>query len=181
MTTNIPWLISVAEWAVFVLYWSAAAKNASPAASSESRNSRRIHEVLVNVALLLVIFPVRPGTNIAAWAGLAIQTASGLLGVWARRHLGAHWSGEITIKVDHKLIQSGPYRFIRHPIYTAMLGMFVGTTLLSGQLHALLGLAMVVFAYWRKIRLEEANLRQAFGPAYDAYRRDTWVLIPGLL
>jgi protein-S-isoprenylcysteine O-methyltransferase Ste14 len=56
--------------------------------------------------------------------------------------------------------------------------MFVGTALVSGQLHALLGLVMVAFAYWRKIRLEEANLRKAFGEADDAYQRDTGALIP---
>ena len=115
------------------------------------------------------------------WAGLGIQTVSAALGVWARRHLGSHWSGEIAIKVDHRIVQSGPYRLIRHPIYTAMLGMFAGTALMSGQLHALLGLVMAAIAYGRKIRLEEASLCQAFGPAYDAYRRDTWALVPGLL
>jgi protein-S-isoprenylcysteine O-methyltransferase Ste14 len=103
------------------------------------------------------------------------------LGVWARRHLGCYWSGEIAIKVDHRLIRSGPYRFVRHPIYTAMLGMFAGTAVVSGQLHAALGLAMAGFAYWRKIRLEEANLRKAFGPEYDAYRRATGSLVPKLL
>lgn len=104
-----------------------------------------------------------------------------MLGVWARRHLGSHWSGEITIKVDHRLIRSGPYQFVRHPIYTAMLGMFVGTAFVSGQLHALLGLGMAVFAYGRKIRLEEANLQKAFGAEYDAYRRDAGALVPRLL
>ena len=186
---GIPMLLSAAEWSVFALYWSAAAKNASPVKSAESRPSRRVHELLVNLALLLVVFPVPglpgrrflPGGPYPACAGLCIQTASGLLGVWARRHLGRYWSGEIAIKVDHRLIRSGPYRFVRHPIYTAMLGMFAGTAVVSGQLHAALGLAMAGFAYWRKIRLEEANLRKAFGPAYDAYRRATGSLVPRLL
>ena len=185
---NIPLFLSFAEWVVFVGYWGVAAKNSSPAKSSESRKSRRVHGLLVNVALILAFLPVRgltqrflPDASFFIWAGLSIQTASGVLGVWARRHLGSNWSGEITIKLEHQLIQSGPYQFVRHPIYTAMLGMFVGTTLVSGQLHAVLGLVMVSFAYWRKIRLEEANLRKAFGPAYDAYRRNTWALIPWLL
>ena len=94
--------------------------------------------------------------------------------------MGAHWSGEITIKVDHQLIRTGPYRLIRHPIYTAMLGMFVGTAIVSGQTHALLGLALAIIAYWRKIRMEEANLNDAFGDAYRDYRRETWALVPGV-
>ena len=186
---SVPMLLSLAEWSVFSLYWNAAAKNSSPAKSEESRPSRRVHELLVNLALLLVVFPFPglpgrrflPGGPYTAWAGLCIQTASGALGVWARRHLGRYWSGEIAIKVDHRLIRSGPYRFVRHPIYTAMLGMFAGTAVVSGQLHAALGLAMAGFAYWRKIRLEEANLRKAFGPEYDAYRRATGSLVPKLL
>ena len=186
---SVPMLLSLAEWSVFSLYWSAAAKNSSPAKSTESRPSRRVHELLVNLALLLVVFPFPglpgrrflPGGPYVAWAGLCIQTASGALGVWARRHLGPNWSGEIAIKVDHRLIRSGPYRIVRHPIYTAMLGMFAGSAVVSGQLHAALGLAMAVFAYWRKIRLEEANLRKAFGPVYDAYRRATGSLVPKLL
>jgi protein-S-isoprenylcysteine O-methyltransferase Ste14 len=116
-----------------------------------------------------------------AWAGLCIQMVSGMVGVWARRHLGPNWSGEIATKTDHRLIQSGPYRFVRHPIYTAMLGMFLGSAIVSGQLHAALGLAMAAGAYWRKIRLEEVKLRQAFGPAYDAYRCETGSLVPRLL
>jgi len=186
---SLPMLLSLAEWSVFALYWSAAAKNSSPAKAAESRPSRRVHELLVNLALLLVVFPFPglpglrflPAALYVAWAGLGMQTASALLGVWARRHLGPCWSGEIAIKVDHRLIRSGPYRFVRHPIYTAMLGMFAGAAMVSGQLHAALGLAMVAFAYWRKIRLEEANLCQAFGPAYDAYRRATGSLVPRLL
>ncbi len=100
--------------------------------------------------------------------------------MWARRHLGANWSGEITIKVDHRLVRTGPYRKIRHPIYTAMLGMFVGTCIVSGELHAIMGTALCALAYWRKIRLEESNLDEAFGPDYAAYRRESWALLPGL-
>jgi protein-S-isoprenylcysteine O-methyltransferase Ste14 len=185
---SIPMCVSMAEWSAFSFYWSASAKHSAPAKSSEPRGSRLVHLLLVNTALVLLVWPVPgldrrflPDAFYIACAGLCIQTASGMLGVWARRHLGSNWSGEIAIKVDHRLIQSGPYRFIRRPIYTAMLGMSAGTAMVSGQLHALIGLAMMAFAYWRKIRLEEANMRNAFGPAYEAYRRDTGALVPRLL
>ena len=184
---SVPMCVSIAEWAVFTLYWSAAAKNSSPAKAAESPRSRLVHEVLVNVALLLVVLPVPglgqrflPDVFYGVGAGLCVQTASGMLGVWARRHPGSNWSGEIAIKVDHQLIRNGPYRFVRHPICTAMLGMFAGSAIVSAQLHAVLGVAMAGFAYWRKIRLEEANMWKTFGPAYDAYRRDTGALIPRL-
>lgn len=181
-------LLCIAEWACFILYWEAAAKNSSVAKVSESRKSRQVHQLLLNAALLLELVPVwglrqqiLPRTAFAAWTGLGIETASVVLGVWARRVLGSHWSGEITIKVDHLLIRTGPYRIVRHPIYAAWLGMFAGTAIVSGEMHALLGFAMAAFAYRRKIRLEEANLKNAFGVEYEAYRRDTWALVPWLL
>ena len=185
---SIPTLACFAEWAFFILYWNAAAKNSSPAKVSESRKSRRVHEILLNAGLLLVIVPVPglrerflPDKGLIEWIGLILETAAFALGIWARRVLGPHWSGEITIKVDHELIRSGPYRFVRHPIYTAWLGMFAATAIVSGQMHALIGFAMAAFAYRRKIRLEEANLRNVFGSDYDAYRRETWALVPWLL
>jgi protein-S-isoprenylcysteine O-methyltransferase Ste14 len=185
---SIPVLVCFAEWSFFILYWNAAAKNSSAAKVSESRKSRRVHELLLNAALLLAIVPVPglrqrflPSAALVAWCGLGIQTAAVALGIWARRVLGQHWSGEITIKVDHELIRSGPYRLVRHPIYTAWLGMFAATAIVSGQVHGVLGFAMAAFAYGRKIRLEEANLKNAFGAEYDEYRRETRALVPWVL
>lgn len=173
---------------LFERYWTVAAKASSPVKSSESRKSRQIHVFLVNIGFMLLYAPVPglgqrflPRSSLLTWAGLIVQIAFTLLAVWARRHLGSNWSGEITIKADHRLIQSGPYHFVRHPIYTAILGMSGGTAIVSGQMHAVLGAVIVVLAYRRKVRLEEANLREVFGAAYDAYRRDTWALVPGLL
>lgn len=173
-----PLVVSTVLWCLFSLYWSHAAQNSSKASRSESRGSRRVHELLLNAGLLLLIIPVPglkqrflPDSRVIAIAGLGLQIACGALGIWARKHLGAHWSGEITIKVDHQLIRTGPYRVIRLPIYTAMLGMFVGTAIVSGQMHALLGLALGCIAYWRKIRMEEANLHDVFGSAYSDCRR----------
>ena len=113
-------------------------------------------------------------------AGLAVEAIGLFLTIWARRHLGRNWSGEITIKVDHQLIRSGPYKLLRHPIYTGLLTMYAGIAIVTGEWLAIIGFAMVAFAYWRKIRLEEANLKIAFGAEYDAYRRATWALLPGL-
>jgi aspartate ammonia-lyase len=93
---------------------------------------------------------------------LAIQAASGLLAVWARRHLGRNWSAAITVAVDQQLVRSGPYRVVRHPIYSAMLGMFIATAVVSGEWHALVAVAIIGGAYWRKIRLEEQTLGKVF-------------------
>jgi protein-S-isoprenylcysteine O-methyltransferase Ste14 len=107
-----------------------------------------------------------------------VEACGLLLAICSRRHLGRHWSGEITIKRQHELVRSGPYRLLRHPIYTGILGIYVGTTIIIGTWLGVIGLAIVVVAYWRKIRLEETNLRAAFGSEYDAYRRQSWALVP---
>jgi len=78
-------------------------------------------------------------------------------------------------------VRTGPYRFVRHPIYTAMLTMLLGTALVSGEWHALAAWLLLAFAYSRKIRLEERNLVDVFGPDYERYRRESWAVIPGLL
>jgi protein-S-isoprenylcysteine O-methyltransferase Ste14 len=111
-------------------------------------------------------------------AGAIVQAGFLLLAVWARRHLGRNWSAEVRIAVDHQLVRTGPYRLLRHPIYTAMLGMFLGTAIASSQYHALIGLEILVVAYLRKTRLEEQILRQTFGADYDVYCRGTWALVP---
>lgn len=182
-----PFLIAcILGFVLFSLYWEIAAKDAAPAKSSESRGSRAIHVVLVNFALLLEITPVSgfgryvPASPLIMMAGVAVEAIGLFLAIWARRHLGRNWSGEITIKVEHQLIRSGPYRLLRHPIYTGLLAMYAGPAMVTGEWHALIGVAMAAFAYWRKIRLEERNLEVAFGADYDAYRRDTWALVPGL-
>jgi len=184
---NWPMWLSGAGWIAFIVYWNAAARNSAPAKKSESRESRMVHQTLLNVALLCLFAPIPglrlrflPHSSAAIAIGFGVQLGFFLLALWARRHLGRHWSGEIAIKVEHELIRSGPYRVLRHPIYTAMLGMCAGTAIVSGELHALFGLGTIVFAYWRKIRLEETNLREAFGTEYEAYRRATWALVPGV-
>jgi protein-S-isoprenylcysteine O-methyltransferase Ste14 len=178
--------VCAATLVLFSVYWEVAARTAAPAKSSESRFSRGIHVFLVNIAMLLVMAPVRglgrylPVSTVIMAAGVVVMAAGTVLAVWARVHLGRNWSGEIAIKVEHQLIRSGPYRFLRHPIYTGLLAMYVGPAIVTGEWLALIGVVMAGLAYWRKIRLEEAALEVAFGSEYDAYRRATWALVPGL-
>jgi protein-S-isoprenylcysteine O-methyltransferase Ste14 len=179
--------ISALLWIVVSLYWEVQARKASVDKKAESGVSRALHVFLVNAALLLLFIPI-PGLNcrwlpsgsIVADAGLSMEVAAVILAVWARRSLGANWSGRITIKVEHQLIRSGPYRFVRHPIYTAFLGMYAGTAIVSGEWHALLGLALAVLAYARKIRMEEANLAAHFRAEWIGYCGSTGSLLPAL-
>jgi hypothetical protein len=112
---NRPMWVSALGWLAFSSYWAAAGKNAAAAKDAESKESRRVHELLMQTALLLLFIPI-PGLRrnflpaATAWipVGLAFQAASIALAVWARRHLGRNWSGRIEIKADHQLIRTGP-------------------------------------------------------------------------
>lgn len=181
-------LLSGALWIGFIIYWSVQAQKAAPATRAESKESRRFHEILLNGSLLLLFIPVPglrerfvPLNNIVVAIGFAVQIGCALLGVWSRRHLGQYWSGAISSAEGHQLIRSGPYRSIRHPIYTAMTGMGVGSAIISGELHALLAAIVLIGAYWRKMRMEEQHLRTLFGDDYETYSRETSALIPWLL
>jgi len=184
-----PLWVSLALWFLFTVYWSAAARKTAPTQTAEPRGSFLFHQALLNVSLLLLFLRI-PGLADRRWLpvtpflvalGIVIQAAFMWLALWARRHLGQNWSAAITAKVGHQLIRSGPYRIVRHPIYSAMLGMYVGTAVASGEWHALVGVIILALAYWRKIRLEERNLRTVFGDEFDAFRRNTWALIPWLI
>jgi len=176
-------LVAILLWAIPGIYWEIAARNATVV--KEPMRTRSVHLVLTSLAQLFLILPI-PGLRTRfvplatpIWmAGLAIEAMAVFLTLWARRVLGRNWSGAIATNVDHELIRTGPYRRVRHPIYTGILGTYLGVTIVSGELHALLGLALTLLAYARKIRMEEAHLRQAFGPAYAEYEQHSWRLIP---
>src|SRR5579872_3655186 len=122
-------LVSAALWVGFSIYWSIAATNRAPSRSGESIVSRQFHVIAVNVALVVLLVPI-PGlirrivadTIALHILGLTVQAAFIGLAIWARRHLGSNWSGEVRIAHTHELVRSGPYRYVRHPIYTALSG-----------------------------------------------------------
>ena len=188
---NKPWIdpspmwIAAAFWAWFEIYWTLKASGATAARSSESRASRAVHTRLFMASILLYFLSV-PGLNghvlpSARWvvpAGAVIQASALWFAIRARKTLGKHWSGELTVKEGHEIVMSGPYRVLRHPIYTGILGMGLGTAVISNSWHAFIGFAVMSFAYWRKIRMEERWLLDHFGSAYAEYRAKTWSLVP---
>lgn len=100
---------------------------------------------------------------------------------WARVTLGRNWSGTVQLKQDHELIVAGPYRIVRHPIYTGMLLGVLGTVLAIGEPICLLAPLLIGGGFWFKLRHEEAWMRERFGAAYVDYMRRTKALIPGIL
>jgi protein-S-isoprenylcysteine O-methyltransferase Ste14 len=136
---------------------------------------------------MLVLLPVPglrarflPAAPAYGVLGVALCAAGVVLAVAARRALGRHWSGEVTAKVDHALVTTGPYAVVRHPIYSSVFVMYGGTAIAFGEVHALVGIALLAIAYARKIPMEEAVMSREFGEAWRAYRARTKAIIPGL-
>jgi protein-S-isoprenylcysteine O-methyltransferase Ste14 len=87
----------------------------------------------------------------------------------------------VTIKEDHRLIQRGPYRIVRHPIYSGILLAAVGTAIGYGMAPCLIGVAIAFFHFWTKWRIEERFMVEQFGAQYIQYRQEVKALVPGML
>lgn len=118
-------------------------------------------------------------TSETAWASVALIALGFAFAWWARIHLGALWSGNITTKADHRVVDSGPYGIVRHPIYTGLLLAVYATMFAKGTVYGLSGAALITLGLWMKARLEEGWLSTELGAdAYAAYRRRVPMLLP---
>jgi protein-S-isoprenylcysteine O-methyltransferase Ste14 len=118
-----------------------------------------------------------------AWidfTGIALTALGVAFAIWARFYLGRNWSGSVTVKVGHELICGGPYRWVRHPIYTGLLLAMLGTGLVRGQVRAILGFSLLLAGFWVKLDIEERFMRKTFGGQYQEYARTTGALVPRL-
>jgi len=177
-----------ALWLAWCAYWLAAARGVKDDRRRESPWSRAAHIVPLVVAAALLWLPTLPGgflcgrlwpaTAMSYFIGAAILAAGLGFSVWARVHLGRNWSGIVTLKDTHELIRSGPYALVRHPIYTGLLLGFVGSAVARDEWRGVPAVAIVAFALWRKLRLEERWMVETFGDAYRRYRDEVPALIP---
>jgi protein-S-isoprenylcysteine O-methyltransferase Ste14 len=115
------------------------------------------------------------------WALVVAEAGAFAFAWWARLHLGRLWSGMITLQEGHRLVDTGPYRLARHPIYTGFLGAAWAFALLTGAPTSLIGAVVLTAQMAWKARREEAFLRQELGAEpYDAYAARAPMLIPFL-
>jgi protein-S-isoprenylcysteine O-methyltransferase Ste14 len=101
--------------------------------------------------------------------------------IWARLILGRNWSGVITLKERHELIERGPYRVVRHPIYTGILAMIAGTAIALGYFGGFVGSLLVFVSFWVKLKREEDLMLKHFPAEYAAYQRRVKRIIPFLV
>ena len=178
-------------WGAWLLYWLASAPSSKASRRVESWSGQAAHWIpmALTVALLappsLPLGPLSerfvPAGPVPFWSGIALLCAGLAFMVWARVHLGTNWSATVTIKREHALVRDGPYRFVRHPIYTGALIALAGTAVVRGEWRGLLAVALMVFFLWRKLRIEERWLGEAFGADYERYRSEVRALIPFVL
>ncbi len=146
------------------------------------------HVALSALAAALLAFPDRqvswldqrflPGTMVIYWLGLIMLAAGVAFAVWARNYLGRNWSGSVTVKQDHELIRTGPYRFVRHPIYSGLLLAILGTAIAFGEWRGLLAFGLLTGSLLLKLRMEERFMSEIFPNEYARYRAEVPALIP---
>jgi protein-S-isoprenylcysteine O-methyltransferase Ste14 len=175
-------------WMILFIVWGLAAFRDKETQQSEQKNSRIVHLIMILLSFTLTLtgwlrfaflgwrfLPPEPGIMLG---GILIEAVGIGFAIMARLYLGQNWSGTITIKVDHQLIDSGPYSLVRHPIYTGITLAMIGSAIACGEVRGLVGIALIMLAYWRKINLEEQFLCQHFGSQYNQYCRRVKAFIP---
>jgi protein-S-isoprenylcysteine O-methyltransferase Ste14 len=177
-----------AMWLAWALYWVLYARNAKRTVRRESLGSRAMNVVPLAMGVVLVALPHIPSApfatrilpaTLATYAfGAAIVLLGLSIAVWARRHIGSNWSGTVTVKENHVLVRTGPYRWVRHPIYTGLLTAILGSAIARGELRGVWALLLCTTAFVVKLRLEERWMRQLFGSEYDRYAKEVPALIP---
>jgi protein-S-isoprenylcysteine O-methyltransferase Ste14 len=181
------WLFPCAWWS-FVTYWVVSAWWVRKTKFIEPFLARMAHFWVGTFALLILAFhgllpaPMNwqlwPENRFSFWTGAAVMLSGLAFAVWASIHLGRFWSGAITLKEGHRLIRSGPYRFVRNPIYTGILTGVAGTAITLGQVSGLVALVILWAVYSWKIHREQHLLSGEFGEEYAVYCRDVPSLVP---
>jgi protein-S-isoprenylcysteine O-methyltransferase Ste14 len=183
-------LLLLAMWVGWLVYWAIAARGAKATQWREPASGQWLHNLLVLLGAVIMGVPrvtpailgrhFLPPSLIGMWLGVAVTALGLCIAVAARIYLGDNWSARVEIKEDHALIRTGPYRYVRHPIYSGILLALLGSAIALDRWRALLGFALMFAGLWLKARHEEERLRQVL-PDYDAYARATAALIPFLL
>jgi protein-S-isoprenylcysteine O-methyltransferase Ste14 len=174
-------------WIILVLYWLASAGSVKPIDKTTGWQGIK---VLVLAGLLFIINPIGlvrvnptafriiPSLLFVNLAVVILAAAGLIVAIMARRTLAGNWSRGVVIKEGHELISTGLYRCVRHPIYSGVLLMVLGTALSFGTLSACIGFLIIVFAFVLKLRAEEMILTDHFSDEYLAYKRRTNALVP---
>jgi protein-S-isoprenylcysteine O-methyltransferase Ste14 len=172
-------------WVAFLVSWYAAMLWTARAVARTSWTSRLGDFAAYFVGFGLLFTPAAGVPALwaepppLAYALLAIQAGFFAFAWWARIHLGRLWSGMITLREGHRVVDSGPYGLVRHPIYTGFIGAAWASALVTPSSAKLLGAAVLTAQMVWKAKREETFLRRELGAeGYDAYAARIPMLVP---
>lgn len=161
-------------WLLFLVYWLISARRLKVVVERQAPQAARSYKLPTLLGGLLLWWPAAvPGLDHELYDRPAalrfVAAAVYMLGLgvacWARATLAGNWSSNVTFKRDHELIQTGPYRWARHPIYTGLTLMALGTALLVDRAGAWLGFLLMTLGFWIKLKHEESLLLRHSCPA----------------
>ena len=182
LNINIFVISAIVLWFAIFVYW-----------VIKSKNRGVVNEITGLVKLLfsgLILFlPAFFIVNFLSFKSLIITNIAGLtfvvfgfvICILAREYLASNWSGKVTIQQKHSLIKNGPYKRIRHPIYSGVLLMMLGTGIITGNFLNFVWIIFCFFGLYRKSIQEEKLLRKEFSDEYENYQEQTKMLIPYIL
>jgi len=184
-----PFGLSIAVWPFFVflafwvITWQSVKKNAEKQRAPEWFSYFIF--AIIGAILLFGLTTTATFSNPGLPVSLASQSFGFLLellglcfAIWARITIGRNWGSTVTFKEKHELITRGPYRLVRHPIYTGLLAMFLGAAIYIGPLVGFIGVLSLFMSFWIKSRQEERLMTKHFKSKYANYRKRTKALIP---
>jgi protein-S-isoprenylcysteine O-methyltransferase Ste14 len=183
-----PGQLVTACWILYLFYYLISARSIKPAAERQSWTSMLAHKLPIGLGAILLFVPgVDPlGTVVIPHAaateslGVAICVLGTFAAIWSRKTLADNWSSNVEFKQGHKLVERGPYRLVRHPIYTSLLLMCLGTAIVSRRLAALASLLFVFTGFWMKLKQEERLLLRHFPDEYPACKVRVMALVPSV-
>jgi protein-S-isoprenylcysteine O-methyltransferase Ste14 len=184
-----PGVAIIALWIGWGLSWLAASAWSSRPQRRAGFASEIRHRAPLFLGAFLMVVRVHDHEGLlrlwrVGWAGAWVCAGFVATGIaftwWARVYLGRLWSANVTLKPEHRVVDTGPYALVRHPIYTGLLLSLLATAVAKGTTLGVAGFALALFGFWLKARQEEAWLTEALGEAYADYRKRVPMLVPFL-
>jgi protein-S-isoprenylcysteine O-methyltransferase Ste14 len=185
-----PGVAIIILWAAFAVSWLVAAWWNNTAEKHAGMRAEMPYRIVLLVGGIIFAIPAHHYygplrlwfvTQTEAWICVGLIALGFAFSWWARVHLGALWSGQITRKTDHRVIDTGPYSLVRHPIYTGILIAVAATAGAKGTVYGIVGALTITLGLWIKARLEESWLAQELDQgAYAGYRQRVSMLVPWL-
>jgi len=181
-------IVTILCWIAWVGYWMISWREEKTITEPQPANERVPYTLLLMLGFVGALAPLGdvkilgytlvPYSNLAVSIGASLCVFGVVLTIWSRRVLATNWSADVAFKQDQELVTSGPYELVRHPIYSGLMLMFIGTGLVQGSLAAIAAIFFALASFVIKLRQEERLMLVHFGPLYVEYQQRTHRLIP---